>query len=216
MRVPVNESYPWYTYPWTAAVVTSRFELEKGIMAAAFHSYCGGDEAHLSGVYGIAVRRDTFSYDLIEKSGVFGVNFLPASCSSTIQAVGTFSQRDIDKYEKFNIHYEDGIKLNVPILLDAYAAHECKVLQIVNCGDHDWITGEIKQHYKDEEMYSEDKKYLDFEKVSMPLYVGRSVYRVLDDQSQRNYHPWYLEREKIAEIGNPLLKKRIEEETIDD
>jgi flavin reductase (DIM6/NTAB) family NADH-FMN oxidoreductase RutF len=42
-------------------------------------------------------------------------------------------------------------------------------------GDHDWFVGEMTGFYKDEELFQESG-LPQWEKLSIPLYVGRSQY----------------------------------------
>ncbi|WP_339315891.1 flavin reductase family protein [Paenibacillus sp. FSL R10-2734] len=188
MRKP-TETLDWNTYPGIVAIVSSQLGEIKNIMASGWHTFIGMQPHR----YGISLRRETYSYQLIKDSGYFGINFLPAKCSELIQAVGTFSGKDIDKFREFNISYEDGLKANVPILSDAYFAYECKVVDIVNYGDHDWIVGDVLITYKDEELFHENR-LPNFSKLSIPLYVGRSSYRVINDQVEVKTHDLYLNK----------------------
>lgn len=83
--------------------------------------------------------------------------------------------------------------MDVPVLLDAYLAYECKVVDIHTYGDHDWIVGEIQQTYRDDELFL-DEGIPEFSKLHIPLYVGRSTYFVADDTLQKKVHPFYLNK----------------------
>lgn len=139
--------------------------------------------------YGIAIGETTYSYEVIKKGGVFGINFLPAERSELIQAVGTFSGRDTDKFKEFGIEYENGIKLDVPILKDAYFAYECKVSDIRKFGDHYWIVGDVLLTSKDEELFLKNR-LPDFSKLSIPVHIGDSSYRVISDIVEEKDHPF--------------------------
>jgi flavin reductase (DIM6/NTAB) family NADH-FMN oxidoreductase RutF len=169
--------------------VTARHEGKQNIMASGWHTYVGSSP----GIYGISIRKETYTYGLIEQSGVFAVHFLPARCSDMIQAVGTFSGRGMDKFKAYSIGYEQGMQADVPVLTDAYFAYECRVLSITTLGDHEWIAGEVLQRYQDREVFLEDG-LPDFAKLEIPMYVGRSTYRVLNQQAQVKSHPLYLDK----------------------
>ncbi|MEK8130944.1 flavin reductase family protein [Paenibacillus filicis] len=188
MRLPIEEEL-WYSYPGMVAVVTARYKGKQNIMASGWHTYIGSSP----GIYGISLRKETYTYSLIEQSGEFGVHFLPARCSEMIQAVGTFSGRDMDKFEKLGIPYEEGLRTDIPVLTDAYFAYECKTMNITTYGDHEWIAGEIVQRYQDRDYFLEDG-LPDFSRLEIPLYVGRSTYRTLNQQSTEKKHPLYLNR----------------------
>ncbi|WP_315372121.1 flavin reductase family protein [Paenibacillus xylanexedens] len=186
MRQPIEEPI-FYSYPGMVAVVTSRHEGVQNVMASGWHTYIGSSP----GVYGISLHKETYSYELIEKSGVFGVHFLPGHRSEWIQAAGTFSGRDTDKFTRFGIPYEEGIKVSVPILTDAYFAYECKVMEITTYGDHEWIAGEVLQRYQDQKYFLENGM-VDLEKLQIPMYTGRSAYRIMDARTEEKIHPFHL------------------------
>jgi len=174
-----------YAYPGMVAVVTSRLGQERNVMAAGWHSYMGSGPA----MYGISLREATHSYSLIKQSGVFGVNFLPATCSEQIQLSGTLSGRDVDKLSQLKLSFEDGIKTGVPVLNEAYVSYECEVQDMELRGDHYWIVGQIVQAYRDDEAFGENG-LPDLHKLHIPLYMGRATYAVLDEKTeQRPYYP---------------------------
>ncbi|WP_047154676.1 flavin reductase family protein [Aneurinibacillus tyrosinisolvens] len=182
MRTPTDKSLI-YTYPGLVAIVTSRSEGKQNIMAAAWHTYLGMEPP----TYGVSIGRARYTFQLIEKSGVFAVNFLPAHLSEWIQLIGTTSGRDIDKFEAFRISYEDGLKVDVPILKDAYFAYECKVTDVRTHGDHELFSGEILQTYKDAELFKENQ-IPDLSKLQIPLYFGRAAYLIADDTAKVKKH----------------------------
>ncbi|WP_320742059.1 flavin reductase family protein [Pectobacterium brasiliense] len=96
-----------------------------------------------------------------------------------IHAAGTTSGKDVDKFKEFSIGFESGIALDVPILTDSYLSYECKVIDLNEYGDHIWVVGEIQTVYKDITLFNPDGS-VDLEKLSTPLYIGRSIYRTMD------------------------------------
>lgn len=183
MRTAI-EGEKMHAYPGMVAMVTARSGHKRNVMAAGWHAYIGSGP----GMYGIALREATFSYGMIKESGAFGVNFLPAERSEAIQGAGTLSGSDgDDKLDRLLIDYEDGLKTGVPVLNDAYMAYECRVADINLYGDHYWIVGEIVQVYQDQEMFGEDG-LPDLSKLSIPLYMGRASYRVLDERAEKKTH----------------------------
>ncbi|MFJ7649169.1 flavin reductase family protein [Lysinibacillus sp. NPDC097279] len=185
MRKPVDRPV-WYAYPGMVAVVTTQHNGEKNVMASGWHTYIGSSPS----MYGISLRKETHTYKLIEKSGVFAINFLPGHCSELIQAVGTRSGVDIDKFKEFNISYEQGIKADVPILTEAYFAYECRVHSIATLADHEWIAGEVLQRYIDQDLFLENG-LPNLDKLDIPLYIGRSNYRILNSDAEEHHHAFY-------------------------
>lgn len=183
MRQPIDREL-WYTYPGMIALVTARHDGKQNIMASGWHTYIGSSP----GIYGISVGKGTYTYSLIEQSGVFGVHFLPARYSEIIQAVGTYSGRDMDKFKAFKIDYEQGLKADIPILKEAYFAYECRTLDITTYGDQEWIVGEVLQRYQEDEYFLENG-LPDLTKLEIPLHLGRSTYRTLNSHSPEMNHP---------------------------
>jgi flavin reductase (DIM6/NTAB) family NADH-FMN oxidoreductase RutF len=119
---------------------------------------------------------------LIKNSGEFAINFVPGDMAHIIQAVGVTSGADLDKFQEWDIQYTSGQKVKAPILKDAYVAYECKVIDIRKYGDHDWIVGSMELFYKDIERFQENG-LPDWDKLTIPLYLGRSQYMMANHQS---------------------------------
>lgn len=183
------DNFKHYSYPGIVASVTSRYQGEQNIMSAGWHTLI----SYQPGIYGVSIRKETYSYELIERSRAFGINFLPAQHSNWIQAAGTFTGSKINKFKEYGITFTDGLKLNVPILTQAYGAYECKVIDIHTYGTHQFIVGEIVQNHCDLEKFKEDM-LPDLSKLSIPLYLGRSGYLTVDDTLKTTTHPFYLEK----------------------
>ena len=116
---------------------------------------------------------------------------MPAAASELIQAVGTTSGYDVDKYKCFNIGYTPGQKTGVPILNQSYFAYEVKVTSQTPLEDHVWIAGEIFQAYQDQELFLENG-LVNLDRLAIPLYIGRSEYRVLDNHAILQNHSQYF------------------------
>ncbi|RSK29239.1 flavin reductase family protein [Bacillus sp. HMF5848] len=163
-----------HSYPGMVALVTASFEGKDNIMAAGWHSYISYEPP----IYGVAVGRERYTYELISKSGKYAINFLPFEKAQFIQQAGTVSGRDFDKL--LGVEYERGLTTQCPILTDAYIAYECNVIDIRSYGDHDWIVADITNFYKDDTLF-QDNGLVDLNKLNIPLYLGRSSYAKLDE-----------------------------------
>lgn len=62
-----------HAYPGMVAVVTSRHNGVQNVMASGWHTYIGSSP----GMYGISLRKETYSYGLIEKVEASVFNFCP-------------------------------------------------------------------------------------------------------------------------------------------
>ena len=165
-------------YPKVAVIVTASAGGKDDAMTAAWHSSI----SFRPPIYGIAIAPKRFTYQLIMESREFGVNFIPLKKASIAAVVGGTSGQQIDKFEKFSIKKEKPLKTTAPILRDAYAAYECKLLDSKSYGDHMWIVGEIVAvHFLKEAFTPED--VLDLNKIEPLLYLGSDFYASMDKNS---------------------------------
>jgi flavin reductase (DIM6/NTAB) family NADH-FMN oxidoreductase RutF len=149
-------------------------------MAAAWHSAISFKPP----LYGVAVAPKRFTYQLIVESGEFGINFVPFEAAELIASVGGSGGSEMDKFHKFNIAEEKPLKTSVPILRDAYAAYECKLVENKIYGDHAWMVGEIVAvHFTDD--FFTSRGTLDLSKLNPALYLGAELYITANSKSVR-------------------------------
>lgn len=158
-------------YPRVAAVVTAHSAGRDNAMAAAWHMPISLKPP----IYGVAISSKRFSYQLIADSKEFGINFLPASRAGLVASVGGSKGSEIDKFQEFGIARDRPVKTAVPILKDAYAAYECKLVDGQLYGDHWLLLGEIVAVHYLKEAFAEDGT-LNLERVSPVLYLGSDCY----------------------------------------
>ncbi|MBX0358767.1 flavin reductase family protein [Halobacillus sp. Nhm2S1] len=179
-----------HSYPGMVAVVGVFNEGKVNFMAAGWHAYLSMTPP----MYGVAIGRERHTYKMVKQSKRFTINFLPFEEAGFIQYSGTVSGVDVDKDHTYNQSWtmeQEGF----PLIEDAYLAYECKVHQIVNTGDHDWVIGDIEGcHYKEENFL--ENGLPNFEKLNIPLYLGRSSYMRLNEEVQ------------ISEVKEPLSFKK--------
>ena len=165
-------------YPKTAAIVTASAQGKDNAMTAAWHSPISLQPP----LYGVSISPNRFTHHLIAKSEEFGINFIPFDKASLAAQVGSTSGQEMDKFQRFNIEKEEPLNTGVPILKDAYAAYECKLVDSRSYGDHIWVIGEIVAvHYLEEAFTTE--LVLDIDKVKPLLYLGSEFYATTDKDS---------------------------------
>ncbi len=154
-------------YPKIAVIVTASAHGKDNAMTAAWHSSISRHPP----LYGVSISPKRFTYQLITESKEFGINFMPWQKVSLAARVGGTSGQEMDKFERFDIEKEKPLRTEVPILKDAYAAYECKLVDSKPYGDHIWVVGEIVAlHFLEEAFTSE--KILDLAKIKPILYLG--------------------------------------------
>jgi flavin reductase (DIM6/NTAB) family NADH-FMN oxidoreductase RutF len=165
-------------YPKVAVVVTARARDRDDAMTAAWHSSISLKPP----LYGVAITSKRFTYQLIADSQEFGINFIPLEKAPLAAAIGGTSGKNLDKFERFNIEKETPLKTMVPILKDAYAAYECKLVDSKPYGDHFWVVGEIVAVHFREEAFT-PAEILNLDKIKPLLYVGSDRYASADKNS---------------------------------
>ncbi|MGP4108758.1 flavin reductase family protein [Virgibacillus sp. L01] len=170
-----------HSYPGMVALVTVTYNGKSNIMAAGWHSYISFDPP----MYGVAIGRERYTFNLVKDAGEFAINFVPYEKAAFIQETGVYTGENLDKFHHGKISYDNGMTINAPILHDAYVAYECKTVDINTYGDHDWFVGNITQCYSDDDLFLENG-LPDFNKLEIPLYLGRSQYARLDHKSTVN------------------------------
>ncbi len=165
-------------YPNVAAIVTASARGRDNAMTAAWHSVISVKPP----LYGIAITSKRFTYQLITESREFGINFISLEKAPLAATIGGTSGKQMDKFERFNIDKEKPLKTTVPVLKDAYAAYECKLVDSKPYGDHHWVVGEIVAvHFLEEAFTATD--ILDLDKIKPLLYIGSDRYASADKNS---------------------------------
>lgn len=103
----------------------------------------------------VSLDKNSFTFELIDKSGEFVLNTPTASILDIVKKVGTVSGRDIDKFKEFNIPYTKGKFVNSPILENCVANVEFVVKSIVPLQSHAIIMGEARRAIVEESLFSD-------------------------------------------------------------
>ena len=163
----------YHHYPSHAAIITAQFESKKGIMAAAWHAPI----SRTPPLFGISLAPKRYTYKLIKEAKEFAINFLSFNKVNLLVSVGSVSGVEVDKYKKFDIKTEKPTKTGAPILADAYAAYECRLIDSREYGDHIWLVGEIVATHFDKELFTSDE-VVDLDRVFPVLYMGADSYTI--------------------------------------
>ena len=175
----------YHHYPRVATIVTAQAKGRENAMAVTWHTAISFSPP----LYGISISPKRFTYQLIVNSKEFGVNFLPFEQAELVASVGGSKGEEIDKFRQFDIAKDKPVKTAVPILKDAYAAYECKLVDDRLYGDHRWLVGEIVAVHLLKEAFAPEET-LDLTKVSPVLYLGNERYVTVSRETIK-----YLDRE---------------------
>jgi len=167
----VGEFY--HHYPRVATIVTVHARDKDNAMAAAWHCSLSMSPP----LYGVSISPKRFTLELILEAKEFGVNFMPFERAELIASVGGSSGKEMDKFQRFGIAREKPLKTSVPLLRDAYACYECKLVEHKTYGDHVWIVGEVLASHFEEDFFTPEQT-LDLKRVAPALYLGAELYTI--------------------------------------
>jgi flavin reductase (DIM6/NTAB) family NADH-FMN oxidoreductase RutF len=185
-------------YPVVPIIVTSEYKGRIGGMFAAWWSQLSFNPL----LIGVGIAPERFTYKLLHHSKVFGLNFLDFKYVDKTPYIGDISERFLkDKLKKGGFTIMRGDKLNVPLISEASAAMELKLVNVLETGDHDWFVGEVVSAYASD-AFTNNMWNLDSYK---PLfYIGR---RVLDRKVFRVYFTGEKYIWRDVEFAGGNLKK---------
>jgi flavin reductase (DIM6/NTAB) family NADH-FMN oxidoreductase RutF len=138
--VPLEQASRLFNHGPTV-LVTSEHENRRNIMAAAWSMPVEFTPPRIA----IVIDKRTYTRELVEASGHFGVCIPGAAFADRTYAVGSVSGRDGDKFARFGIVPGHGPVLGLPLLEDGMAAWlECRRIPEVHAEDaYDTCFGEI-------------------------------------------------------------------------
>jgi len=112
---------------------------KKNIISAGMFAYFSGKPP----LVGIGIAPSRFSYGLIQKSKAFVVNVVDEKLVEAVKICGENSGRDVDKFELAKLTAAPATKVNAPLIEESPLSIECKVVQVIEVGDHVWFIGEV-------------------------------------------------------------------------
>ncbi|MGD0805606.1 MAG: flavin reductase family protein [Candidatus Bathyarchaeia archaeon] len=127
---------------------------------------------------GIAVRKATYSHDLIKEQGEFTVNLPTAEMFGKVYGCGRSSGRDgTDKFKKFNLTPLPSRYVKPPIIAECPVNLECKVVGLHIVGDHDLFIEEVLLEHVDEDKVN-SKGERDESRLDTLVWLGVGFYRL--------------------------------------
>ena len=145
-------------------------------MAVAWHMAMSHDPP----VYLVSISPKRFTHGLLLESNEFAVNFMPLDMGWLVAAVAGCSGNDIDKYSEFGIKSSPGSQVKAPVLDDAVATYECRVVERHKYGDHDLFVGEILAVQWEPSAFKDDS-IMNMDRNAPILYMGKDYYAAASD-----------------------------------
>ena len=134
----------------------------------------------------ISVRPSRYSYDMIMDTGEFAINLTTEELSFATDFCGVQSGRDVDKFEKCNLHKEEADKINVPLIVESPVNIECKVKEVHEYGSHTMFVADVLSVHADEAYMNETGKF-ELEKANLLAYSHGTYYGLTSPKGTFGY-----------------------------
>lgn len=161
----------YHFYPYPVAFIGVKYQEKINFMSAAWHSPLSMKPP----LFAVMISRKRLTHSLITKAKEFSVSFLPFENRKYSAFCGRTSGKDRDKVKDFSIELIKPVKISSPLIKGSYAGLECKLFDIKEYGDHDFIVGEVLAIHEESDFFDKDGRLL-VEKVKPILYLGMDFY----------------------------------------
>ncbi len=160
-------------HPRLAVIIGSgKYNKEVNFMA------CSWITPIMENIFGIAIDKSTYTYQLIEKYNIFSVNILSFDKKDLIYKLGTTSGKDINKVKEFGLKVSKGNILEVPILEDSIAFAECRVINSLDFEEVKFYAGKVENLEYEDEIFDKSFGY-DLNKIKLPFHVKGKYFRYI-------------------------------------
>ena len=112
---------------------------KKNIISVGMFGYFSGKPT----LVGVGIAPSRFSYGLIQNSRVYVVNVVDEKLTEAVRICGDNSGREVDKFELAKLTAVPASRVKAPLIDESPMSIECKVVQVVDAGDHVWFIGEV-------------------------------------------------------------------------
>jgi flavin reductase (DIM6/NTAB) family NADH-FMN oxidoreductase RutF len=170
-RIQVSMSAP--PFPCPVVLVSAKAGERESIITLAWVGMVSSEPMTVE----VGIRPSRFTFDLIMASGEFAVNVPGAALIKAVDACGTTSGRDVDKFEKYGLTRATASKIRAPLVAECPVALECRLKGAIDLGTHHIFLGEVLA-------ISAGKEYVDgaghfmLDKLDPMAYIGGN-YRTL-------------------------------------
>ncbi len=161
----------YFHYPAGATIITSHADDRDNAMAVAWHTAISREPPY----YLISISHKRLTHELVARTGEFVVNFMSVKQGKLVAMVAGCSGRDVNKFDAFQIAAQPGARVDAPVLADALAAYECRVVGRHTYGDHDLFVGEVVTVQWDAAAFT-SSGFLDIERARPIVYLGEDRY----------------------------------------
>ncbi|WP_440059390.1 flavin reductase family protein [Thermogladius sp. 4427co] len=169
-------------YPMRVYLVTSGvYPIEYNVMTAAWVTVVSGKPFLVA----VSISPERYTYKLMKKYGEFTIAVPLIDQLKELWIAGRISGPG--KLSKLKLSFAKGVKVNSPIVREAVANLECKILESKLYGDHELFIGEVVYTHYNPNIYTPEGPS---SKANFVLHLGKNkfttnsseVYKIEDDR----------------------------------
>ncbi len=148
--IEVDDPFYRVFHPRPAYLIVSGRDDDVNIMAASWVMPISEEPWTL----GLALDRETYTYQLVKKYGEFTVNVVTDEEVDLVYYVGHVSKYEVDKIKERNIPLSPSKHIKTPYYSRAIGYAECKVAKMIPVGEVDLVIGEVQAVYAKKEFFT--------------------------------------------------------------
>ncbi len=118
----------------------------------------------------ISVRPSRHSHALLKRYGEFVINLAPAELAHTVDYVGMYTGKKVDKFKRCALTKEASLYVGTPTIKECPIAIECRVCEVIPMGSHDVFIADILGFTCDEKIIEDDGR-ISFERAGLIAYM---------------------------------------------
>ncbi len=123
----------------------------------------------------ISVRKERFSYGLLQRGGEFVINLVSEKLLASADFCGIRSGRECDKFAEMKLNKVASSKVKPPLIAESPVNLECKVFDVVELGSHDMFLADVLAVHVNDEIMSDSGK-IDFALARLVNYQHGEYY----------------------------------------
>ena len=162
-----------FLYPIPAVMVSCGDMKKSNIITVAWTGIINTDPAM---VY-ISIRKERFSYDIIQKSKEFIINLTNKNLVAKTDWCGVKTGAKIDKFKEAKLTKEKAKFVNCPMIKQSPVSIECKVVEEKDLGSHTMFIAKVLAIHAGEEFFDE-KGGFDIQKCNLIAYANGGYYEL--------------------------------------
>jgi len=148
--IEVDNPFYRVLHPRPAYLIVSGRDDDVNIMAASWVMPISEEPWTV----GLALDRETYTYNLVKKYGEFTVNVVTDEDVNLVYYVGHVSKYEVDKIREKNIPLSPSKHIKTPHYSNAIGYAECKVIKMIPVGEVDLVIGEVLSIYARKDLFT--------------------------------------------------------------